>query len=165
MKKLMIAFAAVALATCAQAVSVSWSATGLKDIYGTAWASSTQFTTYSAVATFWDSTGATQLATSDGTFTQKMGSFAGSWGDAAVSTTYYAQLVITDKDGNAYTSEKASFTTTTSGTRSINFATGNNFDSKTNKFADSEWVAAPEPTSGLLLLLGVAGLALRRKQK
>jgi hypothetical protein len=29
-----------------------------------------------------------------------------------------------------------------------------------------EWTAAvPEPTSGLLLLLGVAGLALRRKQK
>jgi len=27
------------------------------------------------------------------------------------------------------------------------------------------WRAAPEPTSGLLLLLGVAGLCLRRKQK
>lgn len=27
------------------------------------------------------------------------------------------------------------------------------------------WSAVPEPTSGLLLLLGVAGLALRRKQK
>ena len=30
--------------------------------------------------------------------------------------------------------------------------------------AESGWQAVPEPTSGLLLLLGVAGLALRRKQ-
>lgn len=37
-----------------------------------------------------------------------------------------------------------------------------------NKFLNSSWTstaAVPEPTSGLLLLLGVAGLALRRKQK
>ena len=27
----------------------------------------------------------------------------------------------------------------------------------------SNWTAAPEPTSGLLMLLGIAGLALRRK--
>ena len=32
-------------------------------------------------------------------------------------------------------------------------------------FGSEGTVAAPEPTSGLLLLLGVAGLALRRKQK
>ena len=29
----------------------------------------------------------------------------------------------------------------------------------------ADWQTVPEPTSGLLLLLGVAGLALRRKQK
>ena len=35
-----------------------------------------------------------------------------------------------------------------------------------NKFLNSSWTATavPEPTSGLLLLLGMAGLALRRKQ-
>ena len=31
--------------------------------------------------------------------------------------------------------------------------------------AGQTWESVPEPTSGLLLLLGVAGLALRRKQK
>ena len=33
-----------------------------------------------------------------------------------------------------------------------------------NAFLNSSWQSVPEPTSGLLLLLGVAGLALRRKQ-
>ncbi|MBR4616199.1 MAG: PEP-CTERM sorting domain-containing protein [Kiritimatiellae bacterium] len=28
----------------------------------------------------------------------------------------------------------------------------------------SNWAAVPEPTSGLLLLLGMAGLALKRKR-
>ena len=30
--------------------------------------------------------------------------------------------------------------------------------------ADAEWKSVPEPTSGLLLLIGVAGLALRRRR-
>ena len=35
-----------------------------------------------------------------------------------------------------------------------------------NKFANSSWqaVAVPEPTSGLLMLVGLAGLALRRRR-
>ena len=34
----------------------------------------------------------------------------------------------------------------------------------TNKFQNSSWTAVPEPTSGLLMLLGMAGLALRRRR-
>lgn len=33
-----------------------------------------------------------------------------------------------------------------------------------NMFNNSSWVAVPEPTSGILLLLGAAGLALKRKK-
>ena len=33
-----------------------------------------------------------------------------------------------------------------------------------NKFANSSWQAVPEPTSGLLMLIGLAGLALRRRR-
>ena len=39
------------------------------------------------------------------------------------------------------------------------------FNSQAGNTAASAWQTVPEPTSGLLLLLGVAGLALRRKQK
>ncbi len=34
-----------------------------------------------------------------------------------------------------------------------------------NKFYGKEWQSVPEPTSGLLLLIGMGALALRRKQK
>jgi len=167
MKKLMIAFAAVALATCAQAATVKWSSGSFTDINGVDFMNSSQFTKYTVEAKFWDSTGNTLLATSEGTFNKVEGvvaTFDGQWGDADKSTTYYTQFYLTDKDGNTLTSEKASFSTTASSSRSINFATGNNFTTSGSKFT-SDWVAAPEPTSGLLLLLGVAGLVLRRKQK
>ena len=40
----------------------------------------------------------------------------------------------------------------------------NSLAMEATSFANSGTVAAPEPTSGLLLLLGVAGLALKRKR-
>lgn len=164
MKKVMIAICAVALAAVANAASVNWSATGLTDINGTAAKDSTLFNPCTVVCTFWDSTGNTVLAESSGSFSATLGSFKGSWTGAAVSTPYYAQMVITDKNGNTITSGKAAFTTSGSSTYSINFGTGSKFAEETSKFAGSTWQAAPEPTSGLLLLLGMAGLALKRKR-
>ena len=71
--------------------------------------------------------------------------------------TYNAFIVMQNADGNkgAYTANA-----------SISLA--NNTDGKTFLFGNiagaTTFAVAPEPTSGLLLLLGVAGLALRRRR-
>ena len=80
------------------------------------------------------------------------------------SRSYYQVLVDGD---NIYISD--SLTTTVSGTGNTNFSFANNESRAALKqaadgYAGGGWYAVPEPTSGLLLLLGMAGLALKRKR-
>lgn len=163
MKKLIIAIAVVSCAAFAHAAAVSWSATSVKDISG---AAAKNVTGWSAVCTIFASDGSTVIGTSTDTDSNAMSKFNGLIEGTANNTDYYAQLVITDNKGNTITSEKAAFTTDTSATYGeINFSNGSMFATATAKVDyTKDWQAAPEPTSGLLLLLGVAGLALKRKR-
>ena len=63
----------------------------------------------------------------------------------------------------AYTTVQNATVGPTGADATSNFGT---FDAAMSKDGSSgSWAPVPEPTSGLLILLGMAGLALRRKQK
>ena len=76
--------------------------------------------------------------------------------DAKETVNWAAVIVYTDGDGKKwYTEATGSDTFDDLGTAITKTNIGKNV---------STWTAVPEPTSGLLLLLGVAGLALRRRR-
>lgn len=79
------------------------------------------------------------------------------------STTYYAVLLATyhdttfDKD--FYIATTATTTTSATGAGSVSYAI-----STVGAAEGGGWQPVPEPTSGLLMLVGLAGLALKRKR-
>ena len=73
-------------------------------------------------------------------------------------TTYQFYFVIED-NGKAFTS--AEKTGVAASTQTVSLTFGNMATATQNA---SSWQTVPEPTSGLMLLLGVAGLALKRKR-
>ena len=163
MKKILIAMVATGAAVVAHAAAVSWSATSVKDINA---ASAKNVSGWTVVCTIYAANQTTIIGSDTDTTSNAMSKFNGTIDGTANNTTYYAQLVMTDAAGNTIKSEMAQFVTDSSATYGeINFSTGQKFATTTAKIDYAGgWVAAPEPTSGLLLLLGVAGLALKRKR-
>lgn len=83
--------------------------------------------------------------------------------DAEGSTadnTYQAFIIVWDKDGKNASYTALAETTLANNNTSKTFL----FANQSSNLSANNFSVAPEPTSGLLMLLGMAGLALRRKR-
>ena len=149
MKKLIIAAAIVCAAVVSQAASFKWTDAGLVGIDGKG--------TYAGngnVMIYICAKGDTSSVVE--TFSTAMNNgaldYTGVLKAAEVGTTYTFYYTIADGDAT-WTSVTKNKKITDPSIASVDFA------------GSGSWQTVPEPTSGLLLLLGVVGLALRRKQK
>lgn len=190
MKKLLVAFAVAVFAIAANAATFAWSNPYGLDAYnqpndaafaaGTIYLMSGDATAQAAFissvlgATDYQAAFNTQIASAvqSGTLTSD-GMFNGGASiefDADETYSYYQVMIDTANNG-VYISELIAGNASAVGTNPLDFyndaAYANGAFADTQKtFAGAGWyTAVPEPTSGLLLLLGVAGLVLRRKQK
>ena len=179
MKKLMIMLAAVAMAVGVQAASVNWSSTAMYDTDGakikdaaTVYVYLMDKATYDGLSDIWGTYGAdVQAGGTSASASQKTGKYTHKAAvvtpkDTAVAnTTYYAAIIATYGTGDdmKYYVEKASVTTGDDGNGSFTTFGAGKIDTAAS--AATGWTAAvPEPTSGLLMLVGLAGLALRRRR-
>ena len=188
MKKIMIMLAAVACAAMVQAATVSWQVTAgpcmggahLQNYVGGNTAAGvytgtvylvlasekanivealTEGTSFSSV-----DSAKTAVAMTGGITSRSVTS------DALTTDTTGFMILLVDKDGDGNTVYKFSseMMVAPSGDpktpAQMSFAAGTDFAGSWNKVESGTTGDVPEPTSGLLLLLGAAGLALRRKK-
>lgn len=171
MKKLILAVAIVCVAAVSNAAAVSWSITGVTDSPANAKAAGwvayfmdgSTYSAFSALSA--DQVGAyaaanyTYVATSvNARGVVSAGATSGSYSGGDSVSAYIVIFDSSDAASAEYYAVTALDTKTVPGSGNLQF---------TKAMSDTAgWTttAVPEPTSGLLLLLGMAGLALKRKR-
>ena len=187
MKKLMIAAAIVCVAAFAQAATYNWSAIdsyiySTDDAGGTYPSVAAGTTAYFAfvdaysqsdlVADFANnSVSYSKFATGANSAVNDAGGVAQSADFTADYTSDQQAYFVIFENGNMFISTEATASYAAVGAAGIAFADQTDTSDWEAFFGDAKagysqagWYAVPEPTSGLLLLLGMAGLALRRKR-
>jgi len=178
MKKLILAAAIVCAAAMSQAASVGWTLAGLGNYAGDAYSffiiGQNEVTSFDQITAllgegksvssyaFYEGNvanngAANVMATASGLTVPNSADYTSFFvifdnADASKAENY---LAIT-KDQSANLSKSVNATLA-----AVTFAGGNQATYANNA---ANWAAVPEPTSGLLMLLGVAGLALRRRR-
>ena len=178
MKKIILAGAIVCAAAISQAASVGWNMAGLGSYAGDAYSffiiGQNEVTSVAQITALLDA------GTSVSSYALYEGTISGT-GLANVGTTASGITVPNSADYTAFfvvfdtadagsatkyltvtTAQSANLAKSVNATAaSVTFAGGNQSTYANNA---ANWTAVPEPTSGLLMLLGVAGLALRRRR-
>lgn len=152
MKKLLIMATFLVAGIAADAASFKWSAGNIYASNGT-----DKFTgevTLYAIISGMETVVSTVTASSSGAVATTTFS-----NDAFVAGNYYDFFFVIEDNGKTFTSDYKNVGAQATSTAAITF--GNMASSTQNA---GNWAAVPEPTSGLLMLLGMAGLALRRRR-
>lgn len=190
MKKMIVVFAAVAMAACAQATALNWSITDVKEAVAGGSTVNIAAGSYSAylfeIASkevisdlLEEAHNGGDWATLSGTIASyslahKTNNAAGSWSGATgfeSSSLVLAYAVIFDAESIA---DAKNYYIVNGGepkgamlgqvdSMTLDFGSQASSTSQGIVTEGSGWQSIPEPTSGLLLLLGMAGLALKRK--
>ena len=175
MKKLIMAAAIVCAAVAANAAAIGWMTTGLTDYKNDKYlffVDGQNGASIAAVTALLDAgTSADSLSFGGGTVNAggMISQAASTSGKTLGEGTYTGFFVLFDSAApKAGESKYAVLSGATTLTQNIGPTTANaNFAGGVGTSIMGDWKSygnAPEPTTGLLLLLGVAGLALKRKQ-
>ena len=153
MKKLLILAAVLVAGVAANAALFKWTAANIYGSDGSAkWTGTVNlYAVISGVDTLVD----TATASSAGTVANKAFS-----SDALVGGNAYDFFVVVEDGTKTFTSAHVAAAAQATSTSNINFG---NLATATQSASNWSGAAVPEPTSGLLMLLGMAGLALKRK--